>query len=52
MRTAGTLLGIGLFWLSSVLLYAIVEKIKNNKVALLALFMFMTNPLFYFYSSY
>lgn len=51
-RTSGTLFGVALLFLSAFLVYKIAEKIKDKQLGAVALFVFVTNPVFWIYSSY
>lgn len=51
-RTVGTLFGALLLFFSAILTYKIAEKVKDKYMGIAALFVFITNPIFWIYSSY
>lgn len=51
-RTSGTLFGVMLLFFSAFLVYKIAKRIKNKCLGVIALFVFVTNPVFWIYSSY
>lgn len=51
-RTSGTLFGIALLLFSAILVYHLAYKIKDKYLGVTALFIFITNPIFWIYPSY
>lgn len=51
-RTSGTIFGTILLFFSAVLTYKVANKVKDKYLGVCALFVFVTNPIFWIYSSY
>lgn len=51
-RTSGTLFGTFLLFFSAILVWKIAEIIKDKSLGVMALFTYVTNPVFWIYSSY
>ncbi len=51
-RTSGTLFGTLLLFFSAILVWKIAEIIKDKSLGVMALFTYVTNPVFWIYSSY
>lgn len=51
-RTSGTLFGTLLLFFSAILVWKITEIIKDKSLGVMVLFIYVTNPIFWIYSSY
>lgn len=51
-RTSGTLFGTFLLFFSAILVWKITEIIKDKTLGVMVLFIYVTNPIFWIYSSY